>query len=176
MSHHSGIETINLADDAGAIRLILPLIERSRDIAAVVAAGRPFADPLDLADRIADAVNSLEEPSAVALFRRHPELAPPDPAEMTDASQTEQGRLGLNSNEAAKIDLARLNRLYSDKFGFPFILALHEHENISSVLTAFHERLGRERTAEIDENRKQICSVSRARVMRAFPATEEITQ
>ncbi len=176
MSPQPGLETINAADEITAIELILPLIEMSPDIAAVTAAGRPFADPSDLADRIAHAVNALDDRSAVRLFMRHPELAPNDPASMTAASQTEQGRLGLNGNETARGELETLNRLYSEKFGFPFILALHEHADIASVLSAFRHRLASSQSEEIAENRRQICSISRARVMGAFPGQKEMVQ
>ncbi len=176
MTLHPAIEKINGSDDAAAVQLILPFVERSPDVAAAIASLRPFTGPDDLAKRVAEAVLGLDDASAVGMFNRHPELAPTDPLVMTAASQSEQSRLGLDTDAAAKAELANLNRIYSGRFGFPFILALHEHTGIGSVLSAFRRRLDRSRAEEIAENRRQICSVSRARIAAAFRADQELTR
>lgn len=175
MDAHPDLAAINAAPDAIAAALILPFVERAPAIAARVALLRPFASAAALSDGIETEVGQMGETETLAFFRGHPELAPLDPAAMTEASQHEQGRLGLDSTNAATGELSELNRLYRERFGFPFILALHEHSDLASVLATFRRRLTATRDAEIAENRRQICSVSRARVARAFGSAEPAT-
>lgn len=168
---HPDLVALNHADDKTAAAMILPFIERAPNLAAKIATQRPFASAQALADHIVSEVNALSEDAAISLFLGHPELAPIDPAAMTNASQQEQGRLGLTTANAATSVLAEMNARYFDRFGFPFIIALHEHVDLASVLTAFDERSQARKADEITRAKAQICSVSRARVLSNFAAT-----
>lgn len=174
MALHSDLEAINLADDQTAAALILPFIERAPSLAMRIAKDRPFEHAEMLADQIAAAVHSLDDAAAIELFLGHPELAPADPGAMTDASQSEQGRLALNMPNCATTALAELNAAYRERFGFPFIIALHEHSNLASVLSAFRQRCQSSKAEEIIENKQQICLVSRARVLGRFVPENEV--
>lgn len=167
------IGAINAADDAAATAMILPFIERSPIVAARVAAHRPFAGPEALAEAIAAAIEALPEDQQLGLFRGHPELAPALPEAMTAASQREQGRLDVAAPDAAtRAALGALNRRYRERFGFPFIIALHRHETLDSVLATFARRLEATRAEEMAAARSEIASVSRARILAAFAAED----
>jgi 2-oxo-4-hydroxy-4-carboxy--5-ureidoimidazoline (OHCU) decarboxylase len=68
--------------------------------------------------------------------------------------------------------LAELNALYTRKFGFPFIIALHRHDDISSVIAAFERRLDGTTESEMAAAREEVASVSRRRVLAAFAPVE----
>lgn len=163
------IATLNAARIEDAVTMILPFIERSPYVAARVAARRGFSDFEALADVLEDEILSLDEQAFLDLALGHPELAPVTPDAMTLESQSEQARLGLNHiDEHTKARLAELNRLYKEKFGFPFILALHKLDRLADIFEAFEGRLLGTRASETIAARNEIASVSRARVRAAF--------
>jgi OHCU decarboxylase len=164
---------INGADDAAATRLILPFVERAPELAARIARRRPFDRPAALSEAVRMEIVDLGEDDLIAFFRNHPELAPSRPDDMTDASQKEQARLALTALSPSDAErLANLNRRYAQRFDFPFIIALHRHSDIASVLAAFETRLTASRDAEIATARDEIISVSGARIGAAFGMAE----
>lgn len=166
--HSLDIDALNRATAAEAAGLILPFIERAPVLAAAVADRRPFADPTALADAIRAEILNLSTLGRVALFQGHPELAPPAPETMTRHSQTEQGRLGLTGlGPADRARLDDLNLRYRDKFGFPFIAALHRLPNLATLLDTFERRLAASHDEEMTRTCEEIASVSRARVLAA---------
>lgn len=172
MAIHPALERLNRGSDQQAQALLLPMIERAPDLAGRIAGFRPFATPEALADRIGAEVRGLNDATAIELFRGHPELAPAEPGAMTEASQDEQGRLGLHLGDTP-VELAELNARYFDRFGFPFILALHEHADLTSVITTFRRRVEASLADEIAANKEEICSVARARVLRTYGLQQE---
>jgi 2-oxo-4-hydroxy-4-carboxy-5-ureidoimidazoline decarboxylase len=167
------LSELNSGSEAQAIALIEPLIERAPEIAIRVASRRPFQNVDELTRSIRQELLSLNETELVDLFRAHPELAPDNPLAMTGASQSEQGRLNLTTEENEYRErLADLNAKYSNKFGFPFITALVRHRNMQSVLIEFKARLTKDRAAEIKQAMDQVVAVSSARVRTAFGRKE----
>lgn len=163
------LATLNAADDAGAVSMLTPLIERAPAIARNVARHRPFESPDDIARAIREELAGLAEAELVDIFRAHPELAPANPLSMTPESQAEQGRLDLTSAQSAhRQRLAHLNAAYRGKFGFPFITALVRHSDMASVVAEFERRLANDRAAEIRHAVDQIATVSSSRVAIAF--------
>lgn len=163
------LSELNGGNEAQAIALLEPLIERAPEIAVKVARRRPFQSADDLHQAIRQELLDLDETERVELFRAHPELAPDNPLAMTGASQSEQGRLKLTTNTNEYRDLiADLNAKYRAKFGFPFITALVLHHDMQSVLTEFEARLAKDRATEIEQAIDQVITVSSARVQAAF--------
>jgi 2-oxo-4-hydroxy-4-carboxy-5-ureidoimidazoline decarboxylase len=163
------LEAINRADEASAARMLVPFIERAPEIARRVARHRPFSGPDALAGAVEREILALDAQALIALFQGHPELSPPAPRLMTGESQREQGRIGLTATPADRAEkLGRLNRRYSEKFGFPFIIALHRHPDIDTVVEIFERRLTARREDEIATARAEILSVSRARIFAAL--------
>ena len=163
------LEELNTIDEKKAIALIEPLIERSPSIAEKVVRGRPFQKAEDLSKSIREALFNLNEAGRVNLFKTHPELAPENPLTMTGASQSEQGRLDLTSDDNEfRTRLVDLNAKYQEKFGFPFITALVRHMDMQSVMAEFEARLTMDRMSEVEEAMDQILAVSAARVQAAF--------
>jgi len=165
--------TLNDADEASAVSILTPLIERAPQVARRVAQRRPFASPAHLARSIREEIDALEESDLLTFFRAHPELAPADPVTMTAESQAEQGRLNLTTEDCEyRQRLAELNAEYRGKFGFPFITALVRHANMSSVVEEFESRLRSDRNDEIRRAVEQIAVVSASRVESVFGGDE----
>lgn len=167
------LSELNNADDERAISIVAPLIERAPEVAKRVALRRPFQSADDIKKAIRTELRGLSEPELVDLFRAHPELAPKDPAAMTNESQSEQGRLNLTSQSSVhRSRLTELNAQYRGKFGFPFITALVRHPDMDSVLSEFETRLSADRASEIEESIDQIATVSSSRVSATFGSND----
>lgn len=163
------LSDLNAADDAGALALVSPLIERAPHVARKVARARPFANVEAMALAIRRELSGLDEAERIALFRAHPELAPGDPLSMTRESQGEQGRLNLTSaSNRYRARLAEMNAAYRGRFGFPFIVALARHPDTESVLAAFERRLAADRASEIETALAEVIAVSLTRLQTAF--------
>ena len=173
----SKLNELNGADEEQAILLVAPLIERAPNIAKRVVDHRPFQTSDDLFRAIKSELLALSEAELVDLFRGHPELAPENPLAMTNESQSEQGRLNLNSHHNEhRARLSDLNARYREKYGFPFITALVRHPSMDSVLEEFQARLTGDRESEIREAVEQIATVSSSRVRASFgPGDGEAT-
>jgi OHCU decarboxylase len=85
------------------------------------------------------------------LLATHPELAGQEAIArtMTSESTSEQGRLGLSALEQAEHErLISINRAYRERFGFPLIIALRQHDNLESIFSAAERRLCHDKTTE----------------------------
>ncbi len=152
--------------------MIEPLIERSPQIASVVALKRPFADVADLSRTIEGALRDLDDMARIAFFRAHPELASDHPLAMTAESQAEQGRLNLTrAPTVAGQRIKEMNRRYREKFGFPFITAVVRHESIDSILNELEQRLTADLRDEMNSALDQIVIIIKARVANLFPTS-----
>lgn len=110
---------------------------------------RPFADVTDLHQRMVAVVNAMTPAEQLALIRAHPDLG--SRAQMADASVKEQAGAGLDRltpDEYAQFH--QLNQAYTEKFGFPFIIAVRNHTK-TSILEAFDRRLQN----SVDRERQQ---------------------
>ena len=79
----------------------------------------------------------------LATLRAHPQLACAlvDPASLTEDSLIEQTGAGLDQcSEAEFEEFVRLNVAYSEKFGFPFIIAVRGRQR-QKILNLFRMRL-----------------------------------
>ena len=85
-----------------------------------------------------------------AVLTAHPDLAGKLAAakRLTAESTAEQASAGLDAlTDAERATFTQLNTRYTQKFGFPFIIAVRDHTK-ASILTAFTRRL--ETTAEAE--------------------------
>lgn len=170
------LNELNAASRDVAIGMLEPILERSAWVAQRTVDLRPFASADDVAQRLVDTILESGFEQRVALFHAHPELAGREAATgaMTEASTSEQGRLGLTSlkaDEAAR--LASMNAAYVKRFGHPFILALHRIPDLESVFDIFERRLAASPVEEHVSTLAEIASVICARAARAFATSSE---
>ncbi|MEP6678093.1 MAG: 2-oxo-4-hydroxy-4-carboxy-5-ureidoimidazoline decarboxylase, partial [Betaproteobacteria bacterium] len=111
-------------------------------------------------------VASAAEAQQLALIRAHPELAGKAMMrnELTTDSTGEQAGAGLTQCSAQELGrLTALNAHYSEKFGFPFVLAVKGSDR-AGVIAEFARRVERDRAQEFAENLRQIDRIARLRL------------
>jgi beta-ureidopropionase / N-carbamoyl-L-amino-acid hydrolase len=143
------LEQLNQASDQQAFEWLKGLYEHSDWVAQNALAQRPFQSLSHLKRAMIDALNAAGEPAQLALIRAHPELAGKAMISktLTAESTHEQGKAGLTDCTPEEFGLIqKLNRDYSEKFGFPFIVAvrgprgsgLTRHEIIETLARRVH--------------------------------------
>ena len=97
-------------------------------------------DSLDgLADALKAAVEAAGREAQLALIRAHPDLA--GRVKLSQDSAAEQSGAGLDRCSQEELDMfLTLNRLYREKFGFPFIKAVRGSGR-QQILEEFRRRL-----------------------------------
>lgn len=130
-------------------------------------AQRPFASIDALHAAMLAVVRAAGTDEQLGLIRAHPELAGREAAAgtLTADSTSEQGRLGFTTLSRAEIErVARANRAYRERFGFPCIVALRLHATRESVIAEMERRAGSDPTAEIAAALEQIGHITRGRL------------
>lgn len=133
---------------------------------AVWDAGRVADDREALAGAMAEAVEAAGEAAQVALLRGHPDLAGrlALAGTLTPESRAEQASAGLDRCTPAELaEFQRLNRAYTARFGFPFIIAVKGLDR-PSVLAAFRRRVANDPAAEFREALDQVHRIARLRL------------
>jgi len=113
-----------------------------------------------------DVVEMAGREAQMALLRAHPDLAGrlARQGDVTDASRNEQASAGLNdcSNTEFK-EFQDLNRRYTEKFNFPFILAVRGHHR-AEILEVFKRRVENDVEDEFREALRQVFQIARLRL------------
>ncbi len=109
---------------------------------------------------------SADDDQKLAVLTAHPDLAGKLAAakRLTPESTAEQASAGLDvlSDEERKT-FTELNETYTEKFGFPFIIAVRDHDK-ASILDAFRRRLVHDRDSEFAEACHQVERIARLRL------------
>ncbi len=153
---------LNALTDAGFTEALGAIYEHSPWVAARAAAGRPFATVDDLARAMARIVAEASPEEQRALIDAHPDLG--SRLGLAEASRREQAGLGLDRlspTEFARFET--LNRIYRDRFGFPFIIAVGHHTR-ASILDAFERRLRNDVSTEERTALAEIDAIARLRL------------
>jgi 2-oxo-4-hydroxy-4-carboxy-5-ureidoimidazoline decarboxylase len=127
-------------------------------------------DVPELLDAFSDVILGAKREQQLALLRAHPQLvsAIASGEELTRESRGEQRGAGLDQCSAVEFEeFKKLNSTYSDKFGFPFIIAVRGLGR-EQILKTFRERLTRDAKQEFTETLDQVIRIGKFRL-------EEIT-
>lgn len=103
----------------------------------------------------------------LATLRAHPQLACAlaAPNELTCDSTAEQSGAGLDQcSKAELLEFRSLNTAYSEKFGFPFIIAVKGRSR-QEILESFRKRLNNDLQTEYQAALRQTCQIARFRIM-----------
>ncbi len=120
---------------------------------------------------------SASQEERIKVLKAHPDLAGKlaRARRLTSSSAREQASAGLDQLSEEEMELfSRLNRTYTAKFGFPFIIAVKDNDK-ASILEAFHERIANDREQEIDTACAQVERIAQLRIMDILPEQEEIS-
>ncbi|MEM8802966.1 MAG: 2-oxo-4-hydroxy-4-carboxy-5-ureidoimidazoline decarboxylase, partial [Pseudomonadota bacterium] len=115
---------------------------------------------------LARAFRSATEEERLGVLKAHPDLAGKLAAakRLTQASTAEQASAGLDAlfdDERAEFEV--LNAAYTERFGFPFIIAVRDHDK-ASILAAFRARVENAREVEFSEACQQVERIAELRL------------
>ena len=102
----------------------------------------------------------------MAVLTAHPDLAGKlaQAKRLTAESTSEQASAGLDAlTDAERAEFETLNTGYMEKHGFPFIIAVRDHDK-AGILHAFQRRLHNTRDAEFAEACAQVERIAELRL------------
>ncbi|WP_306120441.1 MULTISPECIES: allantoinase PuuE [unclassified Roseitalea] len=122
---------------------------------------------------LADKFRAASEDERLAVLKAHPDLAGKLAAarRLTAQSTAEQASAGLDAlTDAERARFTALNDRYTDKFGFPFIIAVRDHDK-ASILAAFERRIANDRATEFAQACRQVERIALLRLSSLLPET-----
>ncbi len=102
----------------------------------------------------------------LGVLRAHPDLAGKlaQAQRLTAESTSEQAGAGLDAlTDAERARFTELNTAYTEKHGFPFIIAVRDYDK-SGILVAFERRIANPTKTEFNEACKQVERIARLRL------------
>jgi 2-oxo-4-hydroxy-4-carboxy-5-ureidoimidazoline decarboxylase len=127
---------------------------------------RPFATVADLHAALVAVVRRAPADEQIALLRAHPDLAgkAARAGALSAASAREQATAGLDRLTDEEYErFQALNDAYRGRFGFPFIIAVRQHDK-AGILTAFESRLRNSVEQEMVTALGHVSAITRLRV------------
>ncbi|MCE0506647.1 allantoinase PuuE [Roseivivax sp. GX 12232] len=109
---------------------------------------------------------SADDSRRMGVLTAHPDLAGKLAAakRLTAESTAEQASAGLDAlTDAERAGFTELNDAYTAKFGFPFIIAVRDHDK-SSIMAAFRARLDNDRATEFETACAQVERIAELRL------------
>jgi chitin deacetylase len=107
----------------------------------------------------------------LGVLKAHPDLAGrlARARRLTAESAAEQASAGLDAlTDAERARFAALNAAYAKKHGFPFIIAVRDHDKVG-ILAAFERRLANEREQEFAQACRQVERIALHRLREMLP-------
>jgi 2-oxo-4-hydroxy-4-carboxy-5-ureidoimidazoline decarboxylase len=128
--------------------------------------GETSVDLAELAMMMADCVDNASPEAQLKLIRAHPDLAGKAQlaGELTVDSTAEQSSAGLDQCSSEELEeFQTLNTDYTQKFGFPFIMAVRDSTR-GQVLQAFAARVENDYDEEFETALQQIHEIAKLRL------------
>jgi 2-oxo-4-hydroxy-4-carboxy--5-ureidoimidazoline (OHCU) decarboxylase len=115
-------------------------------------------NPLDAAD---DVIRELSEQDKLDALNAHPAIG----AKASTLSERSRREQGAEHDPAAETELAYLNQVYEEKFGFRFVVFVNRRPK-SAIVPILQERLARSRDEELDTALHELVAIARDRWQR----------
>jgi 2-oxo-4-hydroxy-4-carboxy-5-ureidoimidazoline decarboxylase len=112
------------------------------------------ADPLERAEEV---LATLDEEEKVEALAAHPAIG--QRHGLSARSAAEQAG---DSDPAVLSELAYLNQVYEEKFGFRFVVFVAGRSKME-ILEVLHERIGRTREEELDTGCRELVAIAKDR-------------
>jgi 2-oxo-4-hydroxy-4-carboxy-5-ureidoimidazoline decarboxylase len=160
------VAAVNALTPAAFLTVFGDVAEHSPWVAEAAARARPFADREAAIAAFDAAMRGARRAAQLELVRAHPDLAgrAAIAGEVAADSLREQAGAGLDRltpGEFARF--TRLNDLYRETFGFPFIFAV-KGATKDMILAAFEARVGNDPHTEFETALDQIARIFRFRL------------
>lgn len=120
---------------------------------------------------LARVFRSARYEARLSVLKAHPDLAGKLAAakRLTAESTSEQASAGLDAlTDAERARFTELNNAYVEKHGFPFIIAVRDHDK-AGILSAFERRLANDSESEFDEACRQVERIAFLRLKDLLP-------
>jgi OHCU decarboxylase len=124
-----------------------------------------------LHNALARVFRSATERQRLGVLTAHPDLAGKlaQAKRLTKESASEQASAGMDSlTDEEREAFTQLNDSYVKKHGFPFIIAVRDHDK-PSILDAFKQRIDNDRETEMIEACRQVERIAEFRLMDLLP-------
>ncbi len=172
------LDQLNAASPEAAMLLLEGTYERSPWVVQGALSQRPFRSLAHLKLALSRVVAQADRAAQLALVQAHPELAGRAMAlgTLTAESSGEQSRSGLDHCTPAELSrLRELNAAYSEKFGFPFVLAVRGPRGSglirAQVIATLAQRLDGHPQFELAECLRNINRIAELRLNDKFGTT-----
>ena len=162
----TNLSTLNNLVKADFVDLLAHVFEHSPWVADGAYHAVPFVSIQTLHAEMVETVERAGEEKQLTLIRAHPDLAgkAARASGLSAASSSEQAGAGLDRlSEEEFARFHQLNNRYKERFNFPFILAVKEH-NKRNILAAFETRLNNDQKSERQAALAQIYQIARFRL------------
>ncbi|VAW21248.1 Uricase (urate oxidase) [hydrothermal vent metagenome] len=116
------------------------------------------------------------EEERIEVLKAHPDLAGKlaKAKRLTKSSTKEQASAGLDHLSEDELEMfGQLNKTYTTKFGFPFIIAVKDNDK-ASILAAFKSRISNDRASEIKTACTQVERIAQLRILDILPEQKNI--
>lgn len=143
------------------------VVEHCSLCAAAVWRERPFRDAETLASCFGDFIDRLPISGKEGILRLHPDLAGrlAQAGQLTSESTREQASAGLNTmTEEERQRMTNLNKRYTQKFGFPFVICARENKK-DAILRGLEERLENAPQTEAITGANEVKKICRLRLV-----------
>jgi 2-oxo-4-hydroxy-4-carboxy--5-ureidoimidazoline (OHCU) decarboxylase len=114
-------------------------------------------DPLGSAS---DAIAELDEEHKIEALDAHPAIGA---THLSERSESEQG---ADADPVVMTELAYLNQVYEEKFGFRFVVFVAGRPK-TEILEVLRERLERDREEELETGLQELVAIARDRYQRS---------
>lgn len=139
-----------------------PLFEHSPWVAERAGGSRPFLEFKDMISALEREVWLASRDEQLALLRAHPDLG--TRVRMTDHSVQEQSGAGLNQLTPEEYEqFLSLNKQYTDRFQFPFIMAV-KGQTKETIREALSLRIQGNTEDELSKALQEVCKIGRFRL------------
>ena len=157
---------INAMQQQEFTSVLADIFEHSPWVAERAWVRRPFRDVAELHQVMVEEVAGGGLEAQLALLRAHPELAGKEAqsGDLTSASESEQAGANLNSLSSEEMAaITRLNAQYMSQFGFPFIIAVRNHDR-AGIFSELERRVANELDTERATALEQVAHIARFRL------------
>jgi len=132
---------------------------------------KPCDDAFSLHQVLVTMFRRASDRERLAVLKAHPDLAGKlaRAGRLTPDSTAEQANAGLDLlTDGERETFSELNETYTMKHGFPFIIAVRDHDK-ASILRAFHQRVGHDHETEFGEACRQVERIAFLRLRDMLP-------
>ena len=166
MNEQVSLSQLNTIECDKFVHLLADIFEHSPWIPYRAWDYRPFESISDLHSKMRIVVKASTEEEQLGLLKAHPELAGKEAKSgvLTESSTNEQAHAGMNAlSQDEMLEVSQMNAQYSEKFGFPFIIAVLDNTK-ADIFRKWKQRLTNSYETEMKACLEQVYLIAKLRL------------